>query len=444
MSWQVDAWRLIISEGEWAQWLSENDLSEYDVVNRGRLSAGLSCPFAGLLRYGAGIVRDTSKSYKGQFARELGKAIHNAMEALSLGEGPVNVAAGFDEEMTSKLTGVVLANEGDPTSAGAIDHAQQLTAQWIEWMDAAAPVLSSKITTGPFGAVTGVLAAEHPVVMVNASERVIVCTVPDAIATWNDGVWGYETKSIAANKDLHHAANSYARSLQVTLQSLATRLWAERGDKPFMGTMLQFVSKRSIPTHPDDVKCAKLCECGASTMDATNMLHDEILAVAAKHPRKGDDPEWIRSHVMDEVGKVERFEQRQRKARLESSEWPERIFHVEPKVLSTEVLSRRLTRDLPMHLEGWRRLKVRAAATVEVGREPDAPRQGEQCYVFSPCGYCGAPCDATAEWWSRMTGGVLPEGWKRREPDYVDVIEGGEWALDAYDAYEWDDDEGGE
>jgi hypothetical protein len=43
-----------------------------------------------------------------------------------------------------------------------------------------------------------------------------------------------------------------------------------------------------------------------------------------------------------------------------------------------------------------------------------------------------------------MTGGVLPEGWKRREPDYVDVIEGGEWALDAYDAYEWDDDEGGE
>ena len=423
------------------------DLSEWTVVNRSRLTRFVyGCPLDATLTYHVGIVRE-GDPLRREFARDFGKALHAVVEAVTLGNDAMEAIARYDDTMTRALA--VLATEVDTDERGQATFGKAVSKvqSWAPWLDRAHPVIRTKLALGAYGSPTHMTKVEEPLGIAFEVEKVLIMTVPDARGEWNDGTWCFEAKSIAPNRSLYEASLAYERSLQVTIQSLAT--WVEVAEDalaPFMGTMLDFFVKRSVPVHPDDVKCAKLCECGASTMDPEMLAHEEIMAVATKHTQKGTDPDWIRAHVRDEVGKLNRYDMRRRAAMVDTAQWPEAIFKRDPVLISADALQARVSRDLGQALDiyrrhewGWRNTRLPTLSTW-APHLMAVERNTDQCFVFNPCSNNAICNDERLELLSWRE--QVPEGFVRRAPDYVDAVGEGQWPQQGYDEFEWD--EGGD
>lgn len=419
-------------------------LDGWTIVNRGRLTRfAYGCPLDATLAFHVGIVRE-GDPLRREFAREFGKALHAVVADVTLGNDPGEAIAGYNDITTAQLA--KLAADVSLEQASVFEKAVSKVQTWSRWLDKAAPVIQGKLALGAFGSPTQMTKVETPLGIAFVYEKVLIMTVPDARGVWNDGSWCFEAKSIAPNRSLQEAALAYERSMQVTIQSLATWMEAdEDGAPPFMGTMLDFFVKRATPTDPDDVKCAKLCECGASGMLPDVLAHEEIMAVARKHTQKGTDPDWIRSHVRDEVGKLARYDRRLVAARLESVNWPEAIFKRDPVMMTVEALQHRVSRDLGQALDVYRRHEWGWRNTALPTLSSWAPhlmaveRSTDQCFVFNPCGYNRVCNDQMLELLSWQA--KVPEGYVRRSPDYVDAVGLGTWPEQGYDEFEWDEGE---
>ena len=434
---------MVIVDGLFPEPDDDGHLKPWTIVNRGRLtSVAYGCPTDAMLHFHCNITK-AGDPLRSEFARNFGKTLHDVVAAVTTGSSPAASLAGYTDATDEALTSLIQEQpDGDLLAkcAAKVD-------QWRLWLHKAAPVIQIKLALGAYGSPTSMTKVETPIGIAWPLEKIIVMTIPDGIGVWNDGGWCFEAKSIAANRSLHQAAMAYERSLQVTIQSLATmlQLKADGNDVPFMGTMIDFYVKRSVPTSPDDVKCAKLCECGAAQLDSDMLSHTDIEHIALAHPRASlKDANWIRDHVDTESGKLANYSRKVTKASADAVMWPETIFKRVPTMLSLDDLQRRISRDLGSAIQRYQWWRERCQMFAQYSSHPplyEMDRNTDECFVYSPCSMNSICNDQVLSTLMAFHNVTPPEGYVTRQPDYVDVVAGGGWPDEGYDVYEWDDDE---